>query len=91
MLLEAKYNYNKPYKIKILIETIKGGLKKMVTGYCLKCKKKDTEMKDARIEKTSRGGFIAKGQCNKCGTNMAGIKSKENAEKAVKEGAKKAY
>tara|TARA_Y100000031_G_C7946504_1_gene259515 strand:+ start:104 stop:298 length:195 start_codon:yes stop_codon:yes gene_type:complete len=64
----------------------------MVTGYCLKCKKKGSEMKDARIEKTSRGGFIAKGQCAKCSTNMAGIKSKDNAEKAIKDGeAKKAY
>jgi hypothetical protein len=63
----------------------------MTEGRCMKCKVQK-EMKDARIEKTSRGGFIAKGQCSTCSTNMAAIKSKDNAEKAIKDGeAKKAY
>jgi hypothetical protein len=50
------------------------------------------EMKEAKIEKTERGGFMARGTCTKCGTKMAAMMSKDNAEKAVKGGeAKKAY
>jgi len=63
----------------------------MVKGYCVKCKAKGREMKNPAISKTSRGGFIGKGQCEKCGTNMAAMMSKDNAEKAVKDGAKKSY
>ncbi len=62
----------------------------MVTGYCVKCKEK-REMKNPEIGKTSRGGFIAKGKCSVCGTSMSAMMSQENAEKAVKEGAKKAW
>ena len=63
----------------------------MVTGWCVKCKVKGREMKDPSIHKTSRGGFLGKGQCVKCGTNMAAMMSKDNAEKAIKEGAKKSF
>ena len=62
----------------------------MVTGYCVKCKEK-REMKNPEIVKTSRGGFMAKGKCSVCGTNMSAMMSQENAEKAVKSGAKKGY
>lgn len=62
----------------------------MVEGHCMKCKAK-REMKDARIEQTARGGYIAKGVCSSCGTKMAAILSKDNAEKAIKEGVKKAF
>ena len=63
----------------------------MVKAYCVKCKKKGQEMQDPEIMKTARGGFIAKGKCPDCGVKMAAMVSKDNAEKAVKEGAKKGY
>ena len=64
----------------------------MVKGYCVKCKEKGREMKSPVISKTSRGGFIGKGQCSTCGTNMAAMMSKDNAEKAIKDGeAKKSF
>lgn len=64
-----------------------------VTGYCVKCKAKGVAMKDPVISKTSRGGFIAKGICTKCNkTKMCAMMSKDNAEKAIKDGeAKKGY
>lgn len=62
----------------------------MVSGRCMKCGEK-REMKDAKIVQTARGGYMAKGQCTTCGTNMAAILSKDNAEKAIKEGAKKSF
>ena len=62
----------------------------MVQGHCMKCKEK-RDMKDAAINKTSRGGYMAKGRCVKCDTKMAAILSKDNAEKAVKDGVKKDY
>lgn len=59
-------------------------------GYCVKCKAKKV-MSDARMTKTVKGGFMAKGKCS-CGTNMCAMMSKENAEKAVASGhAKKDY
>jgi len=61
----------------------------MVTAYCVKCKKKDVEMKDPVINQTARGGYMAKGKCPKCGTTMCAMMSKENADKAIKAGAKK--
>ena len=62
-----------------------------VKGYCVKCKEKGREMKDPEIHQTARGGFMAKGQCTSCGTKMAAMMSKDNAEKAIADGAKKAY
>ena len=63
----------------------------MVQGHCMKCKEK-VNMKDATISQTSRGGYMAKGKCSKCGTSMAAIMSKDNAEKAMKSGeAKKGF
>ncbi|MEK6848768.1 MAG: DUF5679 domain-containing protein [Nanoarchaeota archaeon] len=52
----------------------------MVDGHCMKCKKA-SEMKNVRIEQTSRGGHMARGTCTACGTNMAKILSKEQADK----------
>jgi len=63
----------------------------MVEAYCVKCKKKGQEMKDAAITQTTRGGYMAKGKCPKCGTVMCAMMSKENAEKAMKSGAKKSF
>ncbi len=64
-----------------------------VKGYCVRCKEKGVPMKDPVISKTSRGGFIAKGICTKCNkTKMCAMMSKDNAEKAIKDGeAKKGY
>ena len=69
----------------------------MVTGYCVKCgrgdkeKGKNKEMKDVSIKKTARGGYMAQGNCESCGTKMSAMMSKDNAEKAMKEGAKKDF
>lgn len=62
----------------------------MVKGYCVKCKEK-RDMKNPEIKQTARGGYMAQGNCTVCGTRMSAMMSKDNAEKAIKEGAKKAF
>ena len=44
----------------------------MVTGYCMKCKKK-VEMSDIKIKKTKSGRKMAVGKCPKCGTTVCRI------------------
>jgi len=64
----------------------------MVEAYCVKCKKKGQKMKDPVINKTARGGFMAKGKCPECGTSMCAMMSAVNAEKVIKSNeAKKGY
>lgn len=63
----------------------------MVTGYCVKCKEKGVELSAAEIHQTAKGGFMAKGKHEKCGTTVCAMMSKDNAEKAIEAGAKKAY
>lgn len=63
----------------------------MVQAYCVKCKKKGQEMKEAVVNQTAKGGFMAKGKCPDCGTTMCAKMSKDNAEKAIQEGAKKNF
>lgn len=69
----------------------------MVTGYCIKCgrgdssKGKGKEMKGSEIKQTARGGYMAQGNCTTCGTRMSAMMSKDNAEKAMKDGAKKSF
>ncbi len=63
----------------------------MVQAYCVKCKKKGQEMQEPVITKTAKGGFMAKGKCPDCPTTMCAMMSKENAEKAIEEGAKKDF
>ncbi len=65
----------------------------MVKAYCVTCKEKGVDMKDPVIEKTSRGGYIAKGLCSKCGkTKMCAMMSEDNAKKAIESGeAKKGF
>ncbi len=64
----------------------------MVEGYCVVCKEKGIKMDNPVIGKTSRGGYIAKGICSKCKkTKMCAMMSKDNAEKAIKDGAKKSF
>jgi len=48
-------------------------------AYCVKCKAK-SEMKEPKVAQTARGGWMAKGQCSKCGTNMAKILSADQAK-----------
>jgi uncharacterized Zn finger protein len=62
----------------------------MVTGRCMGCKAQK-EMGDPEIVRTARGGYMARGKCKECGTKMAAIMSKDNAEKAVEDGAKKGF
>jgi len=58
---------------------------------CMKCKG-PREMSEPKIVMTKRGGYMAKGKCPDCGTVMCRIMSKDNAEKAIKDGsAKKDY
>jgi len=63
----------------------------MVEAYCVKCKKKGQIMKNPEVVQTAKGGFMAKGSCPDCGTSMCAMLSKDNAEKAISAGAKKAY
>jgi hypothetical protein len=63
----------------------------MVTGYCVKCKEKGVELSAPEVTQTAKGGFMAKGKHEKCGTTVCAMMSKDNAEKAVEGGAKKAY
>ena len=63
----------------------------MITGYCDKCKEKGVELSAAAIHQTQKGGFMAKGKHEKCGTTVCAMMSKENAEKAIADGATKAY
>ncbi|MDP2946540.1 MAG: hypothetical protein Q8N88_00350 [Nanoarchaeota archaeon] len=59
----------------------------MIEGYCVVCKEKGVPMKDAKISKTAKGGFMAKGICSKCNkTAMCVMMSKDNAEKAMASG-----
>jgi len=52
-------------------------------GRCMRCKE-NREMKDYKIEPTKRGTMMAKGTCVKCGTRMAKILSKVQAEELKK-------
>jgi hypothetical protein len=48
-------------------------------------------MKDPEIKQTARGGYMAQGNCTTCNTRMSAMLSKDNAEKAIKDGAKKSF
>ena len=63
----------------------------MVQGRCMKCKKQ-VDIKDPEIVQTARGGYMAKGKCPvHTETTVCAMISKDNAEKAIKEGAKKSF
>lgn len=49
------------------------------TGYCVKCKAK-RKLSDAPVTAMKNGRPIAKGECPKCGTTVARILSKAEAE-----------
>lgn len=62
-----------------------------IEARCMKCKE-NKQMKGAKMTMTSRGGYMAKGNCIVCGCGMCKIMSKDDAEKVVAKGeAKKAY
>lgn len=61
---------------------------KMLTAYCMKTKEKNVPMHKAVITKTSRGGFMAKGE-DENGNKMAAIVGKERALQAIKDGVAK--
>ena len=63
----------------------------MVEAYCVKCKKKGQLMKDPVINMTAKGGYMAKGKCPECDCTMCAMMSKDNAEKAMADGAGKNY
>jgi len=63
----------------------------MITGYCVKCKEKGVSMKDPAVHQTKKGGYMAKGECPKCCTTICAMMSQANAEKAIADGASKAY
>ncbi len=63
----------------------------MVQGRCMKCKAQVT-LKNVEIVQTARGGYMAKGKCPiHPETTVCAMLSKDNAEKAIKDGAKKAF
>ena len=62
----------------------------MVMGYSVKAKKK-VEIVDPVITMTAKGGYMAKGKCPETGITVCAMMSKDAAEKAVADGAKKAY
>ncbi len=55
-----------------------------MTGYCVKCKAKDREMKGVKIvEMKGKGGMVRKaatGECAVCGTKMYKILPKDFKE-----------
>jgi hypothetical protein len=62
-----------------------------IQGYSVKAKKK-VDIQNPVIEKTSKGGFIAKGKCPETGITVCAMMSREKAEEAIKKGeAKKAF
>ena len=63
----------------------------MITAYCVKCKKKGVEMSEPAMHQTKKGGYMAKGSCPTCSTTICAMMSKDNAEKAMKDGVTKAF
>lgn len=53
----------------------KNEVKKMTTGYCVKCRKK-VEMKNPKTKKNKRNMRVAQGTCPKCGTGVYRILGK---------------
>lgn len=59
-------------------------------GYSVKAKKK-VEIIDPVISMTAKGGYMAKGKCPETGITVCAMMSKDNAEKAIADGATKGY
>jgi len=54
-----------------------------IMARCMKCKEQK-EMVDPKVEKMKNNAFMSQGKCIDCGTNMAKILSKDQAEKFKK-------
>ena len=63
----------------------------MATGYCVKCKEKGVELQDPEIHMTKKGGYMAKGKHEKCGTTVCAMMNKETADKEIENGASKEF
>jgi hypothetical protein len=50
---------------------------KTYKGYCVKCKEKGVELKDAVVETMKNGRKMAKGKHDKCGTTVCCILGKD--------------
>ena len=62
-----------------------------IQGYCVKCKAK-VNLSNPVVEITKRGGYMAKGKCDKSGNTVCAILSETNAKKAIASGeAKKGF
>lgn len=61
---------------------------KMLKAYCLKTKEKDVPMQNASISRTTKGGYIAKGDDGK-GNKMSAILGEAKALQAIKDGVAK--
>ena len=48
-------------------------------------------MQDPAMHQTKKGGYMAKGTCPACSTTLCAMMSKDNAEKAIADGVKKAF
>ena len=51
----------------------------MVNARCMKCKKQQ-RMSNPVLSRTSRGGYMLKGQCAVCGCSMCKIINSEDAK-----------
>ena len=58
----------------------------MVKAYCVKCKEKGVKMANPVIHRTAKGGYMAKGKHEKCGTTLCAMMSKVNADAALGSG-----
>lgn len=61
---------------------------KMIKAYCLKTKEKEVPMQNASISRTTKGGYIAKGDDGK-GNKMSAILGEAKALQAIKDGVAK--
>ena len=52
---------------------------KELTGYCVKCKKKNVPISDAKVVTMKNGRKAAKGVHKECGTGMYRILGKDEA------------
>ena len=63
-----------------------------ITAYNVKTKEKNVVMQNPVITQTKKGGYMAKGTCEKTGVTMCAMMSKEKALAAIESGeAEKAF
>jgi len=63
-----------------------------ITAYNVKTKEKGVVMQNPVIHQTKKGGYMAKGTCEKSGAKLCAMMSKEKALAAIESGeAEKAF